>query len=50
MQTAKCPQCNKPYSPDCDWQQGRCPGHPPLIDVAEIQQKIRSLVRKMLKK
>jgi hypothetical protein len=27
----KCKNCGKPYSPDCDWRQGRCPHHPSLI-------------------
>lgn len=25
-----CKTCNKEYSPDCDYRQGRCPNHPPL--------------------
>jgi hypothetical protein len=29
----KCNTCNKDYSPDCDWQQGRCPLHPPLFNI-----------------
>lgn len=29
----KCDTCNKEYSPDCDWQQGRCPHHPPLFNI-----------------
>ena len=29
----KCETCNKEYSPDCDWQQGRCPHHPPLFNI-----------------
>jgi hypothetical protein len=29
----KCTTCNQEYSPDCDWQQGRCPHHPPLLNI-----------------
>ena len=29
----KCNTCHNPYSPDCDWNQGRCPNHPPLIKI-----------------
>ncbi len=29
----KCDTCNKEYSPDCDYRQGRCPHHEPLIDI-----------------
>lgn len=28
-----CKTCNQPYSPSCDWQQGRCPHHPPMIKI-----------------
>ena len=28
-----CKVCDKPYSPDCDWQQGRCPHHAPLLNI-----------------
>jgi len=26
-----CKTCNRPYSPQCDWRQGRCPHHLPLL-------------------
>ena len=26
-----CKTCNRPYSLQCDWRQGRCPHHPPLL-------------------
>lgn len=29
----KCQLCNKDYSPSCDYQQGRCPHHPPMINI-----------------
>lgn len=29
----KCTTCNKEYSADCDYNQGRCPHHPPLINI-----------------
>lgn len=29
----KCETCNKEYSADCEYNQGRCPHHPPLINV-----------------
>ena len=34
----KCNTCHNQYSPDCDWNQGRCPNHPPLIKM-KIQPK-----------
>ena len=27
----KCKTCGKLYTPDCDWRQGRCPHHPPIL-------------------
>jgi hypothetical protein len=29
----KCNTCKKDYSPDCDYNQGRCPHHTPMIDI-----------------
>jgi hypothetical protein len=34
----KCNVCHNQYSPSCDWNQGRCPNHPPLIKM-NIQPK-----------
>ncbi len=28
-----CDICRKEYSPDCDYNQGRCPHHPPMIEI-----------------
>lgn len=28
-----CTICNKEYSPLCDYKQGRCPHHPPMINI-----------------
>ena len=27
----KCDYCMKEVTPDCDWQQGRCPYRPPML-------------------
>jgi hypothetical protein len=29
----KCKTCKQEYSPSCDWNQGRCPNHPAMIDI-----------------
>lgn len=29
----KCNTCRKEYTPDCDYKQGRCPHHPPMIEI-----------------
>jgi hypothetical protein len=29
----KCNTCNKEYTPDCDYNQGQCPHHPPLLNI-----------------
>jgi len=28
-----CTICNKEYSPLCDYKQGRCPHHPPMLNI-----------------
>jgi len=28
----KCKTCNKEYSSECDYKQGRCPHHPAFLD------------------
>lgn len=28
-----CKTCGKSYTPDCDWRQGRCPHHPPMLAI-----------------
>ena len=29
----KCNTCRNQYSPSCDYNQGRCPHHKPMIDI-----------------
>lgn len=29
----KCNICRKEYSPECDYNQGRCPNHKPMIEI-----------------
>lgn len=29
----KCSTCGKEYTSDCDYKQGRCPNHPPLLNI-----------------
>jgi len=28
-----CSTCHRKYTPECDYNQGRCPHHPPLIEI-----------------
>ena len=32
MKNTRCSVCNQEYQPTCDWNQGRCPHHPPYIN------------------
>lgn len=49
----KCNVCHNQYSPDCDWNQGRCPNHPPMIKIQPkdtsrghfIVSLVKSLIR-----
>jgi hypothetical protein len=36
VKLAKCSICYKIPTPDCDWRQGRCPHHDPLISQSVI--------------
>ncbi len=29
----KCNICRKDYDPSCDYNQGRCPHHPPMLNI-----------------
>ena len=29
----KCKTCRRDYSPECDYKQGRCPHHPPMLNI-----------------
>ena len=29
----KCKTCRKEYTPECDYNQGRCPHHKPMIEI-----------------
>ena len=33
----KCNTCNKEYNITCDWNQGRCPHHPPYINTHSLR-------------
>jgi hypothetical protein len=32
MKNIECTTCNQKYDPTCNYRQGRCPHHPPLIE------------------
>lgn len=36
-----CKICKLEYSPECDYNQGRCPHHPPLINLKGLQMEIQ---------
>lgn len=40
----KCTICHKQYTTACDFNQGRCPHHPPLIDFDKIILKLKQLM------
>lgn len=39
----KCAICRKEYSPDCDFNQGRCPHHPPTIKPMSLNERLKFL-------
>jgi hypothetical protein len=39
-----CKTCGKTYSTSCDFHQGRCPLHPPLVDLDKLIGKLLGLL------
>jgi hypothetical protein len=37
----KCNTCHLEIQSDCDWNQGRCPHAPPLLDIEKIKMNIQ---------
>ena len=44
-----CQTCGQEYSPACNYRQGRCPHHPPLIKGNIMNHKNVSLVKSALR-
>lgn len=36
-----CKTCGQQYSVDCDYQQGRCPHHPSIINLERVKMSIQ---------
>jgi len=49
MKQTNCATCGKKYSPACNWHQGRCPHHPPLIKGNIMNHLNVSLVKSALR-
>lgn len=45
VKLAKCSVCRKVPSPDCEWNQGRCPHRDPSISTAVIHNFINFFKR-----
>lgn len=47
----KCDTCHKEYDPTCDYNQGRCPLHPPIINTYSMRfMNLYRIVKEWLKK
>ena len=44
MKKTDCKTCGKEYTPMCDYNQGRCPHHPALINTDKIKTQIHNLI------
>ena len=44
MKTDNCKTCGKPYSPACDFMQGRCPQHTALISKTVVLTRIQNIL------
>ena len=40
----RCSLCKKPYSPACEYMQGRCPHHPSMISTKIVQTRIQNII------
>ena len=45
----KCNVCHNQYSPDCDWNQGRCPMRPPLFKIQPMDPSKRHFYVSLVK-
>jgi hypothetical protein len=41
----RCSVCRQVYTPTCDWQQGRCPHHPPMVSTSEIKTRFQNIIK-----
>ena len=39
-----CNTCGQPYSPMCDYRQGRCPHHPAMINLSVVKTRFTNLI------
>jgi len=47
----KCDICRKEYTINCDFRQGRCPHHPPSIDIHYLRfYNLIQAIKKLLKR
>ena len=47
----KCDLCKKEYSPTCDYNQGRCPLHPPYINPHSMRfLNLANFIKRLFKK
>ncbi len=37
IEKMKCNTCHKEYNAACDWNQGRCPLHPPMMNTHSMR-------------
>ena len=41
----RCSLCKHPYTPMCDYMQGRCPHHPSMISTKEVQTRFNNIIK-----
>jgi len=44
MKQTNCKTCGKKYTPACDYQQGRCPHHPTMINSSAVKTRFMNLI------
>jgi hypothetical protein len=43
-QKIDCKTCGREYSPMCEYQQGRCPYHPAMINLSAVKTRFTKLI------
>ena len=44
----RCSLCKQPYTPMCDFMQGRCPHHPAILNLGLAKKQVRSRFQRII--
>lgn len=44
----RCSLCKQPYTPMCEYMQGRCPHHPAIIEIGSASKVVRTRLSNLI--